>query len=186
LQKALSAFPKDFFTKNADEKLQIALVGRIQGAVYKGTLPESGCVQFWNGKTPILMVTLDENFEFNLYHGLFLYMETRILSKSSAMYEWFRLNPSGFTYDNSYVKNMDRTDTTYVDGAKPYFVDLFSMSYAKEDRARLFAYACTEGNAETFKHTAIQTKLQRICKGIREAYGLKKVETKFLWEQYKS
>ena len=58
------------------------------------------------------------------------------------------------------------------------------MSYAKEDRATIFEYACMPGNEEIFKSAAIQKKLQRICKGIREAYGLKKVEKEFLWEQY--
>ena len=120
----------------------------------------------------------------NFCHGVYHYMETRLLSKSSALYEWHKYNPKGFTYDNSYLANLDRTDMTYVEGDKRYFIDLFSMSYAKEDRARIFEYACMPGNEDLFKIPAIQTKLQRICKGIREAYGLNKVETVFLWEQY--
>ena len=58
------------------------------------------------------------------------------------------------------------------------------MSYAKEDRGQIFAYACMEGNEEYFRAPVIQEKLKRISKGIREAFGLKDVEDAFLWEQY--
>lgn len=183
LKQALYAFPEGFFPQSA-EKLQIALVQKIAGEPAWGTLAETDCVQFWNGKTPVVAVTLGEDFERNFYRGVYLYMETRLLSKSAALYEWFRINPSDFNYDNNYITNLERTDTTYIEGGNRYFIDLFSMSYAKEDRATIFEYACVPGNEEYFQAPVIQEKLRRICKGIREAYGLKKVETAFLWEQY--
>lgn len=181
LENALSVFPKEVFKQG---KLQIVLLNQIAGEPAWGTLEQMDCLQFWKGNTPIVALTLSDGFERNVLHGVYLYMEARLLSKSSALYEWFRLNPSGFDYDNNYVTNLNRTDRTYVDGKKPYFIDLFSMSYAKEDRATIFEYACQPGNEELFKNAVLQEKLRRICKGIREAYGLKKVETEFLWEQY--
>ena len=184
VEQVLGDFPKAVFTKPTTDPLQIALLNKIQGEPVWGTLAETDCLQFWNGDVPVVAITFGEDFERNLYHGIYLYMEARILSKSSAIYEWHKYNPSGFKYDNDYIKNLDRTDTKYITGKKPYFIDLFSMSYAKEDRATIFEYACMPGNEEIFKSSAIQKKLQRICKGIREAYGLKKVETEFLWEQY--
>lgn len=184
LEQALSIFPEGFFTQSSMEKLQIALVQKIAGEPAWGTLAEADCVQFWNDKTPVVALTMVEDFERNLYHGVYLYMETRILSKSAALYEWFRLNPSDFAYDNNYITNLERTDTTYITGGNKYFIDLFSMSYAKEDRAQIFEYACMPGNADSFQTNTMQEKLKRICKGIREAYGLKNVETAFLWEQY--
>ncbi len=183
LEQALSIFPEGMFTQST-EKLQIALVKEIAGEPAWGTLAKTERVQFWNGNVPVVAVTLTEDFERNLYHGIYLYLETRILSKSSALYEWYRLNPADFQYDNNYITNLDRTDTTYITGGNQYFIDLFSMSYAKEDRAQIFEYACMPGNAESFQTDTMQEKLRRICKGIREAYGLKKVETAFIWEQY--
>ena len=91
---------------------------------------------------------------------------------------------TNFVYDDDYIQNLKRIDTTYIEGEKPYFINLFSMSFAREDRATIFEYACAPGNEEYFKTPVLQEKLKRICKGIREAYGLKKVETEFLWEQY--
>lgn len=184
LEEALSVFPEGFFGKTSGGKLQIALLRTITGDPSKGTLAQTDCVQFWKGNVPVVAVTMGEDFEQNLYHGVYLYMETRILSKSSALYEWYRINPAAFDYDNSYITNLDRKDTTYIEGEKPYFIDLFSMSYPKEDRATIFEYACMPGNEEYFETKVLQEKLKRICKGIREAYGLKTVETEFLWEQY--
>lgn len=184
LEEALSVFPEGFFKKDSGGKLQIALVQSIAGKPEWGTLAQSDCIQYRKDNRPVVALTLGENFTENLYHGVYLYMETRLLSKSSALYEWFRINPSNFDYDNSYITNLDRTDTKYIEGKKPYFIDLFSMSYAKEDRATIFEYACMPGNEEIFKTPVLQDKLKRICKGIREAYGLKKVESTFLWEQY--
>lgn len=182
LEEALSVFPEGFFTQG--DKLQIALVREIRGEPAWGTLAQSDCVQFWKDKVPVVAVTLNPDFQRNLYHGIYLYMETRILSKSSALYEWNVLNPSGFAYDNSYITNLDRQDHAYVEGDSRYFIDIFSMSYAKEDRARIFEYACMPDNADCFQSPVLQEKLRRICSGIRTAYGLKKVETAFLWEQY--
>lgn len=183
LEQALSVFPEGFFQKSKG-KLQIALVRDICGKPEWGTLSQAEQVQYWSNGTPVVAVTLGENFEQNLFHGIYLYMETRILSRSTALYEWNRLNPAGFSYDNHYITNLERTDTAYVEGENPYFIDLFSMSYAKEDRARIFEYACTPGNEDLFQAPVLQEKLRRICKGIREAYGLKKAEATFLWEQY--
>jgi hypothetical protein len=184
LEELLASCPKEIFTQGIKSKVRFALVQKITGEPAWGGLEQTGNLQFWEGNVPVIALVLDENLKQNFCHGVYHYMETRLLSKSSALYEWHKYNPKGFTYDNSYLANLDRTDMTYVEGDKRYFIDLFSMSYAKEDRARIFEYACMPGNEDLFKIPAIQTKLQRICKGIREAYGLNKVETVFPWEQY--
>lgn len=184
LEKALQAFPDGFFENEDGVKLQIALVNEIAGDVQWGNLPQMDVLQFWNGNVPVLALTLRQGMEQNFYRGAYHFIDTHALSKSSALYEWNKINPQGFTYDNSYITNLDRVDTTYTEGDNRYFIDLFSMSYAKEDRAQIFAYACMEGNEEYFRSPVIQEKLKRICKGIREAFGLKAVEETFLWEQY--
>ena len=74
LKTALSVFPEGFFTKDPKVKLRIALVGKIEGDPENGTLPESNCLQFWDEKTPVVVLTLGEDFEFNLYvHVLIKY-----------------------------------------------------------------------------------------------------------------
>lgn len=186
IDKILSIFPKEIYSKSASQPLQLALVRSITGDVNQNTLPSRGSMQFWNKDMPFVVVTLGENFEYELLRSFYLHMETRLLSKTNALYEWYRINPAEFFYDEDYVDNYFRTDLSLLEGDTPYFIDKISMSFAREDRASIFAYACMEEGEGYFKTPILQEKLKRICKGIREAYGLKKVTTQFLWEQYKA
>ena len=58
------------------------------------------------------------------------------------------------------------------------------MSFAKEDRARILECAMTEGNEAVFASSAMQNKLLRVCRAIRDAYDWKKDTRSFPWEQY--
>ena len=58
------------------------------------------------------------------------------------------------------------------------------MCYAREDRAQIFEYAMQAGNQEVFASDTMQKKLLTVCKGIRDAFGWKKTEGAFPWEQY--
>ena len=58
------------------------------------------------------------------------------------------------------------------------------MTYAKEDRARIFEYAMLEGSEELFASETMQKKLHQLCYCIRDAYGLRKSELTYPWEQY--
>ena len=45
-------------------------------------------------------------------------------------------------------------------------------------------YAVMDGCEAYFASDIMQAKLKTVCKGIREAFGLKKDSRVFLWEQY--
>ena len=104
--------------------------------------------------------------------------------KSGAYDRWDELNPKGFAYDYDYITNMTRDGSAYLQDSNRYFIDTYSMSFPKEDRARIMEYAMTEGNEFYFQSTAMQAKLLALCQGIREAFGLRKSPETFLWEQY--
>jgi hypothetical protein len=69
-------------------------------------------------------------------------------------------------------------------GQKRAFVDRLSMSYPLEDRAAIFAAAMGEGNEAVFATDTMQQKLLTLCKAIRHAFGWKKSEETYIWEQY--
>lgn len=184
LEQALSFFPEGFFKRMPGEKLKIAVVRAMIGDTEQGSLAKSTNLQFWNGKEPVIGLAIGYDTTRNFCHAMAHLIDTQVLSHSADFYEWNTLNPEGFAYDNNYIVNADRTDTTYTEGDNRYFIDLFSMSFAKEDRARIFEYACMSGNEEIFKSPVLQEKLRRICKGIRNAFDLRNVETAFPWEQY--
>lgn len=187
LEKALSQFPQGFFKtlakKTATGKLQICLVRSISGVPEEGTLARQSTLQYWNGGNAYLVLAMSENAEQDLYHGLMHAIDTRVLSVCTAYYEWDRLNPEGFSYDNDYIKNLDRSPAYYLEEDTRAFVDAFSMSFSREDRARVMEFACMAGNEAYFKSPIMQQKLRMLCQGIRQAFDLE-TDAVFLWEQY--
>ena len=132
-----------------------------------------------------MVLPLTDGFEKAFYHEIFHVLETRVLSRSIAYYRWDELNPKGFRYDNDYIANQSRDGSAYIsDDTTRAFIDVYSMSFAKEDRARVFEYACMEGNGDYFRSATMQKKLRTLCQGIREAYELETSTEIFLWEQY--
>ena len=190
LQKALGAFPEDFFRKAAasmgDGILRISLVRGIYGNADSGALNSATGLQFWEDETdnPYLCIQIGYGLEQTLYHELFHVLESRVYSKCDAYDKWNRLNPSDFTYDFNYSAYLLREDQTLITGNTRAFIDLYSMTFPKEDRARIMEYACTPDHSEYFMTETMQQKLLMLCTGIRQAYGLQDVTEPFLWEQY--
>lgn len=189
LDAALSHFPDEFLKKTASgagcDKIRICLLREIQGNPEAGVLDSVLGLQFRDeDDIACIAVTLDSTMEQILYHELFHIMEIRILSRSNALDNWNQLNPEGFDYDYDYVKNLSRENTGLVSGENRAFVDLYSMSFPKEDRARIMEYAMMPDCESIFESDTMQQKLQQICIGIRDAFRLKKSPEVFRWEQY--
>ena len=86
--------------------------------------------------------------------------------------------------DYDFTLTQKRDDAQYLTDGVRYFADKRSMAFPTEDRARIFYYAMTQGNAELFENEVLQSKLKLVCEGIREAYNLKKYAEVLPWEQY--
>lgn len=185
LRQAMSLFPQDFFTRATQwtgEKLQIALVRGIHGQSSQGTLASASSIQYQLDGKAYLAIALWGDVERAFYHGVSHLIETRILSTCTAYYEWNTLNPEGFRYDNDYIANQLREDEQYLQPENRYFIDMYSMSFAIEDRARILEYACLPGNEAYFTSPTMAEKLRRICTGIRKAFEL--TGESYQWEQY--
>lgn len=186
LEAAMARFPEDFFRKAADWTktgvLRIVLVRGIYGAPEQGTLDSVPGVQYLLNGDSYMALCLGEDLERNFYHQAAHAIDTKILSSCRVFYEWNTLNPAGFSYDNDYITNRNRQDWQYLEDGNRSFIDMFSMSFAAEDRARILEYACMPGNERYFTSKCMQTKLKRVCDGIRETFDLK--GDGYLWEQY--
>ena len=184
LEYAMGQFPQDFFRKavqwTKSGELKIVLVRGIYGG------PEgyasAGGIQYNLDGEAYLALSLQDDLEQNFYHTLGHLVDARVLTTCNAYKNWDDLNPWDFKYDNDYVKNQDRTGTKYIEGDKRYFVDHYAMSFALEDRTRIFEYACMPGNEEVFASKYMQKKLKTVCSGVREAFNLPDGE--YIWEQY--
>ena len=187
VEKVLNRFPEGFFTQAMEARggvLRLYLVQQVLGVPEMGTGYRDQGVQLWNEKDSLIIVPLTEDLEQDLYHMLMHVVESRIFAKASSFDRWNNLNPKDFTYENDYTLDPDQVMEAYLTGENRYFIDTFSMSFAKEDRARIFEYACMPGNEEYFRSAAMQTKLKRICEGIRSAFGLNRYQGELIWEQY--
>ena len=185
LESALSRYPEGFLKQAAAKEIRICLVRSITGNPDAGVLESAVGLQFWTDQSvPCIAITLGDESEQSLHHELFHIIETKVMGNNSNYDNWEDLNPEGFSYDYDYLLNLKRDDYELIDGSNRCFIDLYSMSYPREDRARIMEYAITEGHADYFSTSVMQTKLRRICLGIRTAFGLKKSTESYPWEQY--
>lgn len=186
LEQRLDAYPEGFLADTASHfsGLKICLVGQITGSPESGSLNTATGIQFFDDADAYVAIAVGEHAAQALYHELFHVMETHIFNESTAFDQWEKLNPAGFAYDYDYTANATRDSGIFLNGEHRAFVDTYSMSYPKEDRARIMEYAILPGNEYLFHSEAMQAKLKALCQGIRDAYGLEKSEERFIWEQY--
>lgn len=186
LDQRLGQFPEGFWEATASHftSLKICLLRQITTAS-AACDPEAGNGLFFlDGTDAYVAIPAGDNTGRFLYHSLYHAMETHIYNGSIAFDQWNSLNPSGFQYDYDYAANAVRDSGIYLLPENRAFFDTYSMSYPREDRARILEYAMMPGNKDLFQHTILQNKLIKLCEGIREAYGLKKSTEVFPWEQY--
>ncbi len=187
LEKALEAFPEQVYRKlgrqSKNGKLTVCLVREAYGKNELGSQTQEQGVHFWDDGSSYLVLAMNDRLEQTVYHELFHAMDSYILTETKVYDDWRKLNPSGFAYDYSYITNEYRDSKDYLDPEKRSFIDVYSMSYPKEDRARIMEYAMLEGNDAYFTSKTMQSKLQTICKGINKAFGLSDGEA-YRWEQY--
>lgn len=186
LETILQDFPKEIYTrlgkKSGNGKLTICLVSEVYGSNELGSLKQETGVHFWHNGNAYLTLTMNEQFRSNFRHELFHAIDSYVLTECKVYDFWETLNPDGFVYDYSYVTNEYRDPGTYLEKETRAFIDIYSMSYPREDRARVLEYAMRDDGADYFTSPIMQAKLRTLTKGIREAFKLKGDE--YLWEQY--
>ena len=177
LEPAFSLFPENFLRKTVEGGwIRIGLVRSIGGG--------SSWAQFWENGDCYILLTPEGYLSESFLQAVSYAVDTHVLGNSRDFDTWDTLNPEGFTYDYSYDVYADREDLSLTQGEERAFIDSLSMTYPHEDRCRVFYYAITQGNEEIFASPIMQNKLQKLCEGIREAYGLEQKEESFPWEQY--
>lgn len=187
LDAAMARFPEDFFyvigTSSENPKLQINLVREIVPIRYDVPAANGG-LQYWIDECAYMTLVVCDRIEQNFYNELCHAMDTYVYAHSSQYDYWTLCNPEGFTYDESYESYESHEGSPYLQGEGRAFIDAYSMTYAHEDRATVFAHAMTDGCTECFASDIMQEKLTLLCKGIRRAFGWRYYEGTFPWEQY--
>lgn len=183
LERFLSLYPGDFFRVAAEQtacgQIQICLVRDILGNEDAVSLPG---LQFWDsGRNAFLCLPAQpEQLVQNACREMFHIIDSRVLTLCKAYDDWNSLNPKDFRYDPTAAVDCAH----WLEGSGRAFIDAQSMTYPKEDRARVMAYAMGEGHSHYFTSDTMQKKLRMLCQGIRDVFGLKGSSETFLWEQY--
>ena len=188
LDTILAMYPENFFAGLS----KISKSGAVHLGLIRDLVDHTGKpvgdgwgMHYVHGGDHYVAVRVGGDFENAVHHELFHILDAYVYSESKAYDLWNQLNPKEFTYLSSYENYEPAPDDPNLQGDTRAFVDGFSMTFMKEDRARLFERAITGGNEELFKPAIMQKKLIQLCFGIREAYGLKKdTEVVLPWEQY--
>lgn len=188
LEQALSRFPEGFLKKAASGtssgKLRICLIRSITASDDVSVIDDGLGLQYWddNGDAFVALIPGRE-MEQTLYHELFHIIDSFVLSNCSAYDNWNDLNPEGFAYTLDY-EAIHSGDFPVTGEMTQAFIDLYSMTYPKEDRARIMEYAMMPDRAAYFESEAMQAKLYQLCYGIRKSFRLEKSSEVFSWEQY--
>lgn len=170
LTYAMEQFPEDFFAKcgesSASKVVRICLVRSI--ATGERT------VQFWDNGEATIVMTPGTDVQKELTGAMSYVIDQALVTDA-----WQTLIDRELI-----VYGEAQPDSLYLEGDKRAFVDAASMLSLQEDRARTFAAAMTEDNAELFAAPLLQEKLLCLCQGIREAFDLQKYPEPLPWEQY--
>ncbi len=186
LETRLGNFPPGIFQTLSGKftGIKICIVHSLTGSPESGSPEQVSGIQFWNDYDAHIVLAAGEDTEKTLYHELCHLIDTVVLTESTAYDRWESLNPSGFAYDMDYTANRERDGSAWLRDGQAAFIDTYSMSYPKEDRARILEYAMTPGNRERFQSPILQKKLYLLCTGIRDAFCLTGESGAYLWEQY--
>lgn len=179
LEKGLSLLPESLLTRLADKTedgiIHIQLVRSISG--------DPVGLQYWLDGNSYIALELGDTLEQSFFHELYHVMDSYLIGNSGYLDRWDDNNPKSFDYLYGYSGFEALKDSKYLSGDERAFVDAYSMTYPKEDRARIFEYALMEGNTETFSSKTMQRKLSLLCTAIRDAFDLEE-DSQFRWEEY--
>lgn len=186
LEQALGRYPEPVLHTLASrfQGFTICIAAQVQW-ILPPQSPDPSCQALvWEDYHPYILLTPAASMERSLDHSLCHLMDTIVLNGSSAYDTWPERNPTGFVYDYDYEANKSRNSTAYLQEWSRYFVDMYAMSFPKEDRARIWEAAMSEDMAPLFRSEHIQEKLGALCLGVREAFALEQWPEALPWEQY--
>ena len=183
LRSLLSVYPKDMIDQLAGptgSPLRICLVRDFDSREADEDLR---CLLYRDANAdPYLFLALGEDWAADFHHQLFHIIESFVIMSCPAYDSWNSLNPKDFQYTLRYLDEPTDALQGFLESGS--FVNLYATSFPKEDRAMTFV-AALEGDTESlFQSKVMQSKLKLLSTGIRTAFGYKKSDMTFLWEQY--
>lgn len=194
LENVCASYPKGFIEQllhGTQKEIEIHLVGTLTKLPIEetntGFTSFDAFVQQQSGKTVLVIdVTRTDVFEQTLYHEIAHLIDHKLVFdatlREDALYSeeaWQTFNPEGFVYAESYHDiPMELYDIKYDE----YFVDLYSRTFEKEDKARIMEYAMME-REWAFSSENLYAKLEYWSRCIRDAFDTTGWPEETKWEK---
>ena len=196
LEKGLSIYPENFLKQllyGSIREIELHLGGALtsltqpEGEV-NGFASYAGFAQERYGKNVFVLDISDcSNLEAYLHHELFHLVEYKLnfdaMIREEAIYseeEWMKLNPEGFSYaDSTYIL----PEEIYNEEYDVWFIDIYSRTTPKEDRARIMEYAMLGDYNMFILAPHRQAKLEYLNRCIRDAFDTTGWLEKTVWEE---
>lgn len=195
VELALSRYPEGFLQQllcGNMQSLELHLTGTIrrtdQNEGDEGFTGFVGCAQIEESYAAVAVdIAQPWSTEKTLYHEIMHVINHRLSFdanlRAEAKYSeeaWNALNPEGFTYAERLT---DLPADFNQGGWEAWFVDDYSRTYGKEDRARIMEYAMV-GDVFMFKSAqGRQQKLAYLCECIRDCFDTTGWPEKTRWEE---
>lgn len=196
LESALSKYPENFMKQliyGDQRKLEFHLTGAFTLKEYpegdvNGFTYYIGLAQEAAGKNLVIVdITMASSIEETIHHELMHIIDFKLRFdanvRKDAVYSeeaWMALNPKGFTYVED---KFHLPESIYNDGYEEYFIDLYSRTDAKEDRARIMEYAMADEEWAFSNADGRYEKLEYLSECIRDAFDTKGWPAKTVWEK---
>ena len=196
LESALAKYP-DGFMKQLLYGEQRRMEFHLTGAFALKEYPEGkingftyyiGLAQEAEGENRVIVdITMAGSIEQTLHHEIMHIIDNKLRFdanvRKDALYseeDWNALNPSEFSYVED---KFHLPESIYRDGYESYFIDIYSRTAAKEDRARIFEYAMIDADWAFSNSTGRYEKLEYLCACIRDTFDTKGWPAKTVWEK---
>lgn len=194
LETVLASYPEGL-TEQLLYGVQREIEVHLVGSLTKTDLPEqvsgfstfSGFVSAGVGKSVLVVdITRPGSLKQTLYHEMTHLIDHKLAFdaglREDAVYSeegWNALNPEGFVYPDTYD---ELPMEIFTDGYESWFIDTYSRTYAKEDRARIMEYAMM-GNEWAFSASpGRMAKLEYLCRCIRDCFDTTGWPEQTQWE----
>ena len=187
LEEVLAQFPENFYKRifrvTENKSFHISLVRGVMAANGE-TVPDGNGLQAWVKGDSYIVLPVGEDTLSQCYHQLWHLAETYVMNRNSFLDTWETMNPEGFSYLERYPVDPEKVVESYMSGPQMAFINAYSMTYPREDRATFFEYAIQPGNKALFESETMQLKLNTLCWSIRRAFKWEESKEIFAWEQY--
>ena len=181
LENVLQSYPDGFFRQlqyGNIRQITFHLTGsltRTTGDADNGFTSFAGFVEAGEGAATVTVdITTPGSLAETLHHEIFHLIDNKLTFdagiREESLYSeeaWSALNPADFTYAGSYH---DLPDDFWQSGYEAWFAELYSRTFAREDRATIFE-AAMAGREWIFPNAQGRlAKLEYLCRSIRDCF----------------